>query len=96
MTKADIVSILIERIGLQKAEAQMVVEMLIESLKDALLSGETVKISGFGTFIVRKKGSRIGRNPKTKEEVTITPRRVIAFRASEQLKDAIEKTINPQ
>lgn len=94
MTKADIVSILIERIGLQKAEAQMVVEMLIENIKDALLSGETVKISGFGTFIVRKKGSRIGRNPKTKQEVTITPRRVITFRASEQLKDVIEKPTN--
>ncbi|MCX8027138.1 MAG: integration host factor subunit alpha [Thermodesulfovibrionales bacterium] len=91
MTKADIVAILIERIGLQKAEAQTVVEMLIENVKEALLSGETVKISGFGTFTVRKKGSRIGRNPKTKQEVTITPRRVITFRASEQLKDLIEK-----
>lgn len=92
MTKADIVAILIERIGLQKADAQTVVEMLIEGIKDALLSGETVKISGFGTFIVRKKGSRVGRNPKTKQEVVITPRRVIAFRASEQLKDVIENT----
>ncbi len=95
MTKADLVSLLFERVGLPKAEAHSIVELVLNNIKDSLLAGEVVKISGFGTFQVRKKSARIGRNPRTKQEVEITPRKVVTFKASEQLKDMVEKTIAP-
>lgn len=94
MTKADLVNLLFERTGLPKAEAHSIVELVLDLIKDSLLAGETVKISGFGTFQVRKKSARMGRNPRTKQEVEITPRRVVTFKASEQLKDLIEKPIS--
>lgn len=90
MTKIDIVNLIFEKVGLPKNDAQNVVEILFETMKEALIAGESVKISGFGTFNVRKKNARIGRNPKTKVEVEITPRRVVTFRASEQLKEIVE------
>ena len=65
------------------------VESILKHMSDALESGENVKISGFGTFLLRDKGERIGRNPKTGVEVPITPRRVMTFRASQMLKDRI-------
>ena len=65
------------------------VETILEEMTDALERGENVKISGFGTFLLRDKGERIGRNPKTGVEVPITPRRVLTFRASQMLKDSI-------
>ena len=65
------------------------VETILEEMTDALERGENVKISGFGTFLLRDKGERIGRNPKTGVEVPITPRRVLTFRASQMLKDRI-------
>lgn len=86
MTKADIVALLVDKTGLQKAEAQLIVEAVIENIKESLIAGESVKITGFGTFTVKKKNSRIGRNPKTKVEVEITPRRVVTFKVSDQLK----------
>jgi len=91
MTKADIVNLLFEKVGLPKGETQEIVEVIFDSLKSTLAAGESVKISGFGTFNVRRKNARIGRNPKTKEEVEITPRKVVTFKASDQLKSAIEK-----
>ena len=91
MTKADIVNILAEKDGLPKADAQEIVETIFHTLKQTLVAGESVKVSGFGTFSVRKKAARIGRNPKTKEEVEITPRRVVTFKASDYLKEVIEK-----
>ncbi len=91
MTKADIVNILAEKDGLPKADAQEIVETIFHTLTQTLVAGESVKVSGFGTFSVRKKASRIGRNPKTKEEVEITPRRVVTFKASDYLKVVIEK-----
>lgn len=90
MTKIDIVNLIFEKVGLPKNDAQDVVEILFDTMKEALIAGESVKISGFGTFNVRKKNARIGRNPKTKVEVEITPRRVVTFRASEQLKEMVE------
>lgn len=90
MTKADIVNNVFEKVGLPRNEAQELVETVFESIKHTLMAGESIKISGFGTFSVRKKNSRIGRNPKTKQEVEITPRRVITFKASDQLKDVIK------
>ncbi len=91
MTKADIVNLVFEKVGLPKNEAQEMVEAVFDTIKQTLIAGESIKISGFGTFNVRKKNSRIGRNPKTKEEVEITPRRVVTFKASDQIKELIEK-----
>jgi len=65
------------------------VEAILQHMSEALSEGENVKISGFGTFLLRDKGERIGRNPKTGVEVPITPRRVMTFRASQMLKDRI-------
>ncbi|MCE5312274.1 MAG: integration host factor subunit alpha [Nitrospiraceae bacterium] len=90
MTKADIVNNVFEKVGLPRNEAQELVEKVFDSIKHTLMAGESIKISGFGTFSVRKKNSRIGRNPKTKQEVEITPRRVVTFKASDQLKDVIK------
>jgi integration host factor subunit alpha len=91
MTKADLVEVIFEKVGLSKKEAQNIVEIIFDSIKDSFREGESVKISGFGTFNVRQKRSRRGRNPKTGEELEITPRKVLTFRASNQLKSAIEK-----
>lgn len=91
MTKADIVNLVFEKLGLPRNETQEIVEAVFETIKETLLTGESIKVSGFGTFNVRKKSSRIGRNPKTKEEVEITPRRVVTFKASDQLKEVVEK-----
>ena len=93
MTKADIVKKLYERNykWLSRNEASDMVELLIDTLKENLAEGEMIKIAGFGTFTVRKKGERIGRNPRTREEVTIAPRKVVTFKASSQLKAVVEK-----
>lgn len=91
MTKADLVDAIFEKVGLSKKEAQDIVELLFETMKQTFSEGESIKMSGFGTFHVRKKMSRRGRNPKTGEELEITPRRVITFRVSNQLKEEIEK-----
>ena len=91
MTKANLVEIVFEKVGLSKKEAQDIIEIIFDTIKESFIEGESVKISGFGTFNVRKKNSRRGRNPKTGEEIEITPRRVLTFRASNQLKKVIEK-----
>jgi integration host factor subunit alpha len=91
MTKADLVEKIFEKIGLSKKEAQEIIEILFDTMKRTFVEGESVKISGFGTFNIRQKMSRRGRNPKTGEELEITPRRVITFRASNQLKSVMEK-----
>jgi integration host factor subunit alpha len=90
MTKADIVEQLYERIGFSKKEASEVVESLFEIVKERLEQGEKVKISGFGNFVVHEKRPRKGRNPQTGEEITISARRVLTFKASQVLK----KTMN--
>ncbi len=91
MTKADLVDKIFEKIGLSKKEAQEIIEILFDTMKHTFVEGESVKISGFGTFNVRNKVARRGRNPKTGEELEISPRKVITFRASNQLKDVLEK-----
>ena len=90
MTKGEIIDILYEKDGLPRTDAQKIVETLFETIRKTLIDGESVKVSGFGTFSVRKKSARTGRNPKTKEEVEITSRRVITFKASDQLKAEVE------
>ena len=93
MTKADITKELYERNykWLSRNEASDMVELLIDTLKENLAEGEMVKISGFGTFTVRKKGARIGRNIKTREEVPIAPRKVVTFKPSQHFKAIVEK-----
>lgn len=80
-------------LGVSRNESSHFVERILEEISTALERGETVKISSFGTFSVRDKKLRMGRNPKTGEEVPITPRRVITFRASHVLKDQINQTL---
>lgn len=90
MTKADIVNVVMEKVGLPRIESQQIVEAIFSAIKETLVAGESIKISGMGTFIVRRKNARIGRNPKTKQEVEITPRRVVTFRPSDQLKSLLK------
>ena len=86
MRKADIANEIYEEIGLSKKEAAEIIETILDTLKSQLHKGETVKIAGFGNFVVRSKKSRKGRNPKTGEEIGITPRRVVTFRPSQVFK----------
>lgn len=86
MTKADIVEKVYEKIGFSKKEASELVENVFESLKGVLINGEKVKISGFGNFVVRGKNERVGRNPQTGQQITISARRVLTFRPSQVLK----------
>lgn len=92
MTKADLVETVFEKVGLSKVESQGIIETVFDTIKQTLTEGESVKISGFGTFNVKKKNARRGRNPKTGEDLQITPRRVITFRPSNHLKKNLEKT----
>ena len=89
MTRADLADSINRKIGLSRADSAQMVESIIDLMGDALARGENVKLSGFGTFVLRDKGERIGRNPKTGIEVPITSRRVLTFRASQILKDRI-------
>ncbi|OHE54919.1 MAG: integration host factor subunit alpha [Thermodesulfovibrio sp. RBG_19FT_COMBO_41_18] len=91
MTKADLVDRIFEKIGLSKKEALEIIEILFDTMKQTFVEGESVKVSGFGTFNVRQKMARRGRNPKTGDDLEITPRKVITFKASNQLKSGIEK-----
>jgi integration host factor subunit alpha len=89
MTKADIISEVFDKVGLPKQDAEELVEMILDMIKHTLKEGETVKLSGFGNFVVRKKNSRKGRNPKTGQEIEITPRKVVSFRPSMIFKDHV-------
>lgn len=92
MTKADIVERLYERVGLPKQEVSDVVESVFAVMKGRLEQGEKVKISGFGNFTVRSKQARRGRNPQTGETITLPGRRVLSFKASPLLKDALNQS----
>lgn len=91
LTKADIVDQVFGKVGLSKKDATEVVEFVFDSLKNVLKTGDKVKISGFGNFIVRKKRSRVGRNPQTKEEMTISARRVLTFKPSQVLRAMLNR-----
>jgi integration host factor subunit alpha len=86
LTKADFAGHLFDELGLNKREAKDMVELFFEEIKRTLEQGEAVKISGFGNFGLRDKVGRPGRNPKTREEIPITARRVVTFRAGQKLK----------
>jgi integration host factor subunit alpha len=91
ITRADLSEIVYNTVGLSRGESSQIVETVLDEISDALVRGEDVKLSSFGSFLVRHKNGRIGRNPKTGEEVPIEPRRVLSFRASHVLKDKINK-----
>jgi integration host factor subunit alpha len=92
VTRAQLSEAVYQEVGLSRNESADLVESVLREVSEALSRGETVKISSFGSFFVRNKGQRIGRNPKTGEEVPIRPRRVLVFRASHVLKDRINGT----
>ncbi|KQN81179.1 integration host factor subunit alpha [Sphingomonas sp. Leaf67] len=89
LTRADLSEEMHREIGLSRADSARVVEQILDHMCEALSQGENVKISGFGSFVLRDKGERIGRNPKTGVEVPIAPRRVLTFRASQMMRDRI-------
>ena len=89
VTRADLCEAVYQKVGLSRAESSELVEMVLQEISDCLARGEPVKLSSFGSFLVRSKGQRMGRNPKTGEEVPIEPRRVMVFKPSNVLKDRI-------
>jgi integration host factor subunit alpha len=91
VTRSELADALFRRIGLSRLESAQLVEMVIDEISDAVLRGENVKLSGFGTFIQRAKRERVGRNPKTGVEAKISPRRVLIFKASHILRDRINQ-----
>lgn len=91
LTRADLAEAINRKLGLSRSESLGMVESILDHMTGAMEQGENVKISGFGTFLLRDKAQRVGRNPKTGVEVPITPRRVLTFRASQMLKDRIAK-----
>jgi integration host factor subunit alpha len=89
ITRADLSEVVYQKVGLSRTESAALVELVLTELADSLARGENVKLSSFGSFIVRQKGERVGRNPKTGEEVPIEPRRVMVFKPSNILKQRI-------
>jgi integration host factor subunit alpha len=89
LTRAEIAEAMNRKLGLSRSESLSMVESILGHMSTALAKGQNLKISGFGTFLLRDKAQRIGRNPKTGVEVPITSRRVLTFRASQMLKDRI-------
>jgi integration host factor subunit alpha len=95
VTRADLGEAVYQEIGLSRNESADLLESVLEYMADALIKGETVKVSSFASFSVREKGQRIGRNPKTGEEVPILPRKVLVFRPSQVLKSRINEVRKP-
>jgi len=95
LTKADIADRLFNEVGLNKREAKEFVDAYFETLRQALESGENVKLSGFGNFQLREKNQRPGRNPKTGEEIPISARRVVTFRPGQKLRARVEAYVEP-
>ncbi len=89
VTRADLSEAVYQRVGLSRTESSALVEAVLSEICDCLVKGETVKLSSFGSFVVREKGQRVGRNPKTGIEVPIDPRRVMVFKPSNVLKARI-------
>ncbi|MCW2309969.1 integration host factor subunit alpha [Rhodobium gokarnense] len=93
VTRADLCEAVYQKVGLSRTESSELVELVLKEISDNLVDGEPVKLSSFGSFIVRSKGERIGRNPKTGEEVPISPRRVMVFKPSNVLKQKINEAL---
>ena len=96
LTRADLAEAVYEEIGLSRQESSELVELLLDEVCDELASGNSVKLSSFGAFNVRDKNGRVGRNPKTGEEVPIDPRRVLVFKPSQVLKDRIDDALSKE
>ncbi len=94
LTRADLADALVRKVGLPRNESQDLVELVLGEISQTLSQGEGVKLSSFGSFGVRSKAQRMGRNPKTGEEAPITPRRVLVFRPSNIMKDRINTRLN--
>ncbi|CAA9211736.1 MAG: Integration host factor alpha subunit [uncultured Craurococcus sp.] len=95
LTRANLAEAIYSQVGLSRNESAALLESVLERISAALESGEAVKISAFGTFMVRQKGQRVGRNPKTGVEVPILPRKVLSFRPSQVLKARINGQVAP-
>ncbi|TPE51953.1 integration host factor subunit alpha [Maribrevibacterium harenarium] len=93
LTKADLAENLVDNLGLSKKDAKDLVESFFDTIRETLIEGEQVKLSGFGNFEVREKSQRPGRNPKTGEEIPITARTVVTFKPGQKLKARVEKYI---
>ncbi|MDP6707966.1 MAG: integration host factor subunit alpha [Alphaproteobacteria bacterium] len=93
VTRAHLSEAVYQEVGLSRNESAQLVEAVLSEISDSLVAGDSVKISSFGSFQVRHKGGRIGRNPKTGEEVPIAPRRVLVFRPSHVLKDQVNRAL---
>ncbi|MEY4500669.1 MAG: hypothetical protein RIS52_559 [Pseudomonadota bacterium] len=91
LTRSDLAESLNRKVGLSRAESSLLVESILGHLSSALIRGENVKLTGFGSFLLRNKNARLGRNPKTGVEVVIPPRRVLTFRASQLIRAEISK-----
>jgi integration host factor subunit alpha len=94
VTRADLAEAVFRRLGLSRAESAAMVEMVLQEIGDAIVGGETVKLSSFGSFMVRSKGLRVGRNPKTGREVPIPPRRVTIFKPSNIMKQRVNDSLS--
>ncbi len=94
VTRAQLSEAVYQEVGLSRNESSDLVESVLNDISDSLVKGETVKVSSFGSFYVRQKGERVGRNPKTGEEVPILPRRVLVFRPSHVLKERINRSLS--
>ncbi|MCJ8268167.1 MAG: integration host factor subunit alpha [Psychrosphaera sp.] len=92
LTKAEIAEHLVDKLKINKRDAKEVVEAFFEQIRNALESGEQVKLSGFGNFDLRDKSQRPGRNPKTGEDIPISARRVVTFRPGQKLKNRVEQS----
>ncbi len=93
VTRADLSEAVYQEVGLSRNESTELVESILTEISSSLVAGDNVKISSFGSFLVRHKGGRIGRNPKTGEEVPIEPRRVLVFRPSQVMKERIATSL---
>jgi integration host factor subunit alpha len=93
VTRADLAEAVYQNVGLSRTESADLVERVLDMVSDALVEGSNVKLSSFGSFLVRSKNQRIGRNPKTGEEVPILPRQVLVFKPSNVLKTKINKSM---
>ncbi len=95
VTRADLTEAIYREIGLSRTESAELVEAVIDNIIDALLNGEQVKLAGFGTFSLRDKNERMGRNPKTGKPVPISPRRVLAFKPSQVMRSRVNNALSP-
>jgi integration host factor subunit alpha len=94
LTRADLTGAVFQEVGLPRNESAEIVELVLREIVTSLERGDPVKLSSFGSFGIRDKGERIGRNPKTGQEVPITPRRVLVFRASNIMKQRINEALS--